>query len=136
MWAGTREPGTKWVLGWLRSSRAVCPFTVQLGRCASPCLPMLRGQRGWQAGAGSQEGTGHVPASCGGRRHAWIWRLRLRKQVQMSWWPWTSHPAFLGLYLLLRTMEMKPPNSRSSGDQRRKGDNSGEAERLGCDGGD
>lgn len=29
------------------------------------CLPMLREQRGWQAGAGSQEGTGHVPASRG-----------------------------------------------------------------------
>lgn len=45
----------------------------------------------------------------------WIWRLRLRKQVLTSWWPWTSHLGFLGRYLLLHTTAVKAPNTRSSG---------------------
>lgn len=46
---------------------------------------------------------------------AWIWKLRLSKQVLTSLWPWTSHLGFLGLCFLLYTNKVRLPNTRSEG---------------------
>lgn len=45
--------------------KSCLPFNCLAGKVATPlgCLPVLLGQRGWQAGAGREEGAGQVPGS-------------------------------------------------------------------------
>lgn len=84
---------------------------------------MLPGQRGWQAGAGLSDRKELARSLVSEERWREAMGLDLEAGAQETSTDshplWTSPIGFLGSYHLLPKTEVKPPHTRSSGDQRK-----------------
>lgn len=105
--------------------KSCLPFNCLAGKVATllGCLPVLPGQRGWQAGAGLSDRKELARSLVAEERQREAMGLDLeagaRETSTDSRWLWTSPIGFLGPNRLLPKTEVKPPHTRSSGDQRR-----------------